>query len=186
MNSTANIQIQGLIKIIDLETNRVIHTGENAVNAETMSIVIANMLQGNSSKYIYELHLGNGGIINSTTIKDVTENLELGTIADLYNPLYFKVVDANDEGNNPDPNRNFVAAEHLDGLKYTDLVVTCTLEKDEPASLDGSITFNEIGLKSRGSNGKNSGYLLSHYASENITKSATNSIQIVYTLRIRV
>lgn len=186
MNSTANINIQGFIKVIDLETQQVIFQGENAMNPETMSIVIANMLQGNNSRYIYELHFGNGGIIDSNTIKDVNENLDLGTVADLYNPLYFKVVDANDSINNPENNRNFINVEHFDGLTYTDLIVTCTLEKNEPESLSGNITFNEIGLKSRGASGPNSGYLLTHYAGENVVKTSTNSIQVVYTLRIRL
>jgi hypothetical protein len=186
MKSFANIQVQGYIKIIDIATGELIHQGENAVNPETMSIAIANMLAGNNGKYIYEMHFGNGGIVDGTTLKDVEENLVLGTVAELYNPLYFKVVDANDEINNASPTRNFVTVEHLDGLPYTDVIITCTLEENDPEDSSGEITFNEIGLKNRGEDGVNSGYLVTHYVSENIYKSSTRSIQIIYTLRIRL
>lgn len=186
MKSTVNIKIDGYIKIIDVPSGKILHEGHNAINSETMSIVVANMLAGNNSQYIYEMHFGNGGVIDGTTIKDVEENLVLGTVAELYNPLYYKVIDANDTINNPEPSRNFVTVHHLDGLPYTDLIVTCTLEENEPLSLDGAIIFNEIGLKSRGKTGLNSGYLLTHYASENIPKTSSSCIQVVYTLRIRL
>lgn len=186
MINQTNIKIDGFVKVLDLTNNTVIHEGKNAINPETMSMVIANMLKGNSSEYIYELHLGNGGIVDGTTIKDVTENLAAGTLAELYNPLYFKVIDSNDLLNNDSVTRNNVVMEHLDGLSYTDLIITCTLEENQPESLNGEVTFNEIGLKSRGATGLNSGYLLTHYVSENIHKASTNAIQIQYTLRIRL
>ncbi len=194
MQSTADVKIQGFVKIKDLVTGEILRDVENAVNPETMSLIIASMLQGNNGKYLYELHLGNGGLVidetGNITYKNVEENLTLGTVADLYNPLYYKVVDANDDINNSFPTRNYVTVSHLDGLPYTDLIITCTLEDSDPVwadelSADGELIFNELGLKSRGSNGLNSGYLLSHVVFEPVVKNVNRVIQIEYTLRIR-
>lgn len=194
MHATANIKIQGFVKILDLCTGEVLRDVENAVNPETMSLVIANMLQGNNGQYLYELHLGDGGSIaddpGNITYKDVEENLTLGKVAELYNPLFFKVIDTNDDVNNTSPTRNNVIVNHLDGLPYTDIVITCTLEEEDPISTDperpdGVLVFNELGLKSRGSKGVNSGFLLSHVVFEPVTKTVNRVIQIEYTLRIR-
>ncbi len=194
MQSTADVRIQGFVKIKDLVTGEILRDVENAVNPETMSLVIASMLQGNNGKYLYELHLGNGGLVidetGNITYKNVEENLTLGTVADLYNPIYYKVIDANDDINNSFPTRNYVTVSHLDGLPYTDIIITCTLEDSDPAwadetSTDGELIFNELGLKSRGGNGLNSGYLLSHVVFEPVVKNVNRVIQIEYTLRIR-
>ncbi len=194
MHSTANVKIQGFVKIRDLHTGEVLRDVENAVNPETMSLVIASMLQGNNGQYLYELHLGNGGnVIDETgniTYKDVEENLTLGKVAELYNPLYYKVVDTLDSANNTSPNRNNVVVNHLDGLPYTDVVITCTLEEEDPIwddeiSVQGELIFNELGLKSRGSAGPNSGFLLSHVVFDPVVKNVNRVIQIEYTLRIR-
>lgn len=189
MQTTANVKIQGFVKIIDLETNQILCETENAVNPETMSLIMALMLKGNNSQYIYELHLGNGGtVIDETgniTYKDVDENLTSGTIAELYNPLYYKVVDTLDTINNLTPTRNYVSVEHLDGLDYTDIIIICTLEKDEPYESSGELIFNELGLKSKGQTGTNTGYLLTHTTFDSVLKAVNRIIQIEYTLRIR-
>lgn len=194
MQTTANVKIQGFVKIKDLHTGEVLRDVENAVNPETMSLVIASMLQGNNGQYLYELHLGDGGSIaddpGNITYKDVEENLTLGKVAELYNPLFYKVVDTNDEANNTSPTRNNVAINHLDGLPYTDVVVTCTLEEEDPVwndenRTDGNLIFNELGLKSRGRSGPNSGFLLSHVVFEPVAKNINRVLQIEYTLRIR-
>jgi len=190
MYSQLDVKITGHVKIIDLNTKKVLVDRYNDINAEAMSIVIANMLQGNNSNYIYELHFGNGGSIEDSsgniTYKTVADNLKLGTVAELYNPLYYKVVDINDDTNNDDFTRNSAKVEHTDGLIYSDLVVTCTLEENQPETYEntGIITFNEIGLKSRGNKGSNSGYLLSQLVFEPVEKTAGRVIQIIYTLRV--
>jgi hypothetical protein len=193
MPQTMNLSIEGHVKIVDLTANRVLFEGHNAINSETMSIVIANMLKGNLSNYISELHIGNGGTVidedGNITYKDVVENLELGTLAELYNPLYYKIVDELDTAANDDPTRNFLSVVHSEGLSYTDLTITCTLEEDQPSlpgSSAGEVIFNELGLKNRNRTGLNSGYLLSHVVFEPVTKNAGRVVQIVYTLRIRL
>jgi hypothetical protein len=187
MHSELNVKITGHVKITDLTTNKVLVDRYNAVNAESMSIIIANMLQGNNSKYLYELHFGDGGTVIDTTgnitYKDVEENLKLGTVAELYNPLYYKVFDTNDTINNEDDTRNYSTVNHSDGLVYSDVVVTCTLEENQPAE-DGVITFDEIGIKSKGIDGLDSGYLLTHLVFEPVEKTVGRVIQIVYTLRV--
>lgn len=188
MHSELNVKITGHVKITDLTTNEVLIDRYNAVNSETMSIIIANMLQGNNSKYLYELHFGNGGtVIDSTgniTYKDVEENLKLGTVAELYNPLYYKVFDTNDTINNDDDTRNYSTVNHSDGLVYSDVVITCTLEENQPATTDGLIKFDEIGIKSKNINGLDSGYLLTHLVFEPVEKIVGRVIQVVYTLRV--
>lgn len=193
MLKECKLTIDGYVKIYDLTNNTILFEGANAVNSETMSIAIANMLQGNNSNYIYELHMGNGGTVidetGSITYKDVTENLELGTVAELYNPIYYKVVDEIDMVYNDEATRNNVSVQHSEGLPYTDLIITCTLEENQPdvgSAVAGEIIFNEIGLKNRGQSGPNTGYLLSHIVFEPVTKNAGRVIQIVYTLRIRL
>lgn len=184
----AKIKMTGHVKIVDMTTSQILVDEFNAVNAETMSIVLANMLQGNNSKHIYELHFGNGGtVIDGTgniTYKDVEENLQLGILADLYNPFYYKVVDSNDLLNNEDETRNNVTINHTDGLLYTDVVITCTIEESQPEDNSGAMIFDEIGIKSRGAAGLNTGYLLTHLVFEPVEKTPGRVIQIVYTLRI--
>lgn len=190
MHSQLNVKITGHVKITDLNSQEVLVDRYNAINSETMSIILANMLQGNNSKYVYELHFGNGGTVidgtGSITYKDVEENLKLGTVAELYNPVYYKVVDSADTINNDDETRNYVTVDHTDGLIYSDVVVTCTLEENQPdtAENSGIITFDEIGLKNKGDTGLNSGYLLSHLVFEPVEKTAGRVIQVVYTLRV--
>lgn len=207
MLSQIKLNIEGFVKIVDLATGELLLDVHNAINSESMSLIVARMLQGNNSQYIYELHLGNGGVVidetGSTTVKDVSENLEMGLLADLYNTVYYKVVGGGEfagggygggsgsgsggtPGNNSDETRNNVIINHSQGLTYTDLTVTCTLEENEPVLNSGQLIFNEIGLKSKGESGLNTGFLLSHVAFSPVTKSINRVIQIIYTLRIRM
>ena len=193
MFSNLNLKIIGHVLIKDVKTNEILVDKYNDINAETMSVILANLLKGSNIDYIYELHFGGGGTVtdetDNITYKDVLENLELGTVADLYSPLFYKVVDAEDLTNNDDATRNNVAINHADGLHYTDIVVTCTLEENQPETAVGTydageLRFDEIGLKSKGSNGLNTGYLLSHIVFNPVEKDAGRVIQVVYTLRI--
>jgi hypothetical protein len=190
MLSQMKLNIEGFVKIVDIVTGELLVDVHNAINSETMSLIVARMLQGNNSQYIYELHLGNGGVVidetGGTTIKDVEQNLESGLLADLYNPVYYKVVDNLDDTTNDDPTRNNISIEHSEGLTYTDLIITCTIEENQPLANSGELIFNEIGLKSRGNSGLNTGLLLSHVAFSPVTKSANRVIQVIYTLRIRM
>jgi hypothetical protein len=202
MIDLTHINIDGHVKIWDPKTKEILVSKHNAINPETMTLILAQMLQGNNDSYVYEMHFGNGGLIidetGNITYNDVTDNLSTGIEAGLYNATYFKVVDTIDTTNNIDPINNKVVVSHTTGLNYTDLVITCTLEENEPNSssennlidspseYNGDYIFNELGLKSRGSAGKNTGYLLSHIVFDPVQKSANRVIQVIYTLRIRV
>lgn len=202
MIDSTNINIDGHVKIWDPNTKEVFVSKHNAINPETMTLIVATMLQGNNDSYVYEMHMGNGGLIidetGNITYNDVTDNLSTGIEAGLYNATYFKVVDTVDAINNTDTVNNNVIVSHTTGLNYSDLIITCTLEDNEPnsssdnilinnpAEYNGDYIFNELGLKSRGSMGKNTGYLLSHIVFDPVQKTANRVIQIIYTLRIRV
>ena len=146
------------------------------------------------------MHFGNGGAIidanGNITYKDVVVNLETGgRVADLFSPTYFKVVDGGDSLNT-DPDNNNVTSSHVEGSTYTDVVVTCTLNQDEPSTqyvvdnatdFTGQYVFNELGLKAKSSTGElGIGPLLSHIVFHPVQKSANRVIQVVYTLRIRI
>jgi len=198
MIDSTNINIDGHVKIWDPKTQEIFVSKHNAINPETMPLIIATMLQGNNDSHIYEMHLGNGGLVidetGNITYNEVTDNLATGIEAGLYNTTYYKVVDTTDTTNNYDPTNNNVVVTHTSGLNYTDLVVTCTLDENEPSTdlanspveYNGDYIFNELGLKSKGPSGKNTGYLLSHIVFDPVQKSANRVIQIIYTLRIRV
>lgn len=202
MIDSTNISIDGHVKIWDPKSCEIFVSKHNAINPETVTLIIATMLQGNNNSYISEMHLGNGGLIidetGNITYNNTDDNLSTGLEAGLYNATYFKVIDVKDITNNLDTVNNNIVVNHTTGLDYTDLIVTCTLEESEPNSdsedslvdspeqFSGDYIFNELGLKSRGPAGKNTGYLLSHIVFDPVQKSADRVIQIVYTLRIRV
>ena len=208
MLDQANINVDGFVKIWEPDTGVVHLEKHNAVNQEVISYVIAEMLQASVGKYIAEMHFGNGGVIIDTTgnitYKDVELNLQSGFSASLFSPTYFKVVDTSDTVNNDDITKNKVEISHVSGLTYTDLIITCTLDPDQPnaddvgnlvretqanidtGNLTGNFLFNELGLKCKGEDGLNTGHLLSHIVFHPVQKSANRTIQVVYTLRIRI
>lgn len=206
MLDNANVEIEGFVKVWDPVTGEIIQQGHNAINKEAMSYVLASLMQGPSGPYLYEMHFGNGGAIvdetGNITYRDVEINLEDGLSAGLYNPTYFKIVDATDELND-DVTKNKVEIAHTQGLYYTDVIVTCTLSPEQPDAADygnlvsltqdeidqgtltGNFVFNELGLKVKGTE-LNTGYLISHIIFHPVQKSANRTIQVVYTLRIRL
>jgi hypothetical protein len=204
----ANVHIDGFVKIWEPDSGEILLEKHNAVNQEVMSYVIARLLQSSTNEYIAEMHFGNGGVIvdntGNITYKDVDLNLETGFSASLFNPTYYKVIDTGDSVNNDDITKNKVEVSHINGLTYTDLVITCTLNTDQPnaddvgnlvqqtqdsydnGNLTGNFVFNELGLKSKGQDGLNTGMLLTHIVFHPVQKSANRTIQVVYTLRIRI
>jgi hypothetical protein len=208
MLDQANINVDGFVKIWEPDTGVVHLEKHNAVNQEVISYVIAQMLQASVGEYISEMHFGNGGVIIDTTgnitYKDVELNLQTGFSASLFSPTYFKVVDVSDTVNNDDITKNKVEISHVSGLTYTDLIITCTLDPDQPnaddvgnlvketqanidtGNLTGNFVFNELGLKCKGPDDLNTGFLLSHIVFHPVQKSANRTIQVVYTLRIRI
>ena len=117
-----------------------------------------------------------------------------GTNATLYNQTYYKVVDDN-SATNKDTTRNKMEVRHTTGNKYTDIVVTCTLDYGEPTgqaafdnttNFNGDFVFDELGLKSwEGTEDGSANKLLTHVVFHPVQKSLNRLIQIDYTLRIQ-
>ena len=49
----------------------------------------------------------------------------------------------------------------------------------------GNFIFDELGLKSKSSTGRNTGLLLSHVVFHPVEKSANRKIQVLYTIKVR-
>lgn len=188
------IHIQGHIKIFDPVSGEVFIDKRNAIHYENMSEAIANSLGNLGRQFIYEMHFGNGGTTVDPTgvINYLPSNVKTQN-SDLYNPTYFKNVDAN-SAENTDKSRNYMQVRHVPGTVYSDILVTCLLDYGEPAgqdvfdnsqNLDGSFVFDELGLKGYTSEGAGLGKLLTHVVFHPVQKSLNRLIQVDYTVRIQ-
>lgn len=135
------VNMEGHIKIWDPESGQVYVNKRNAINFENMSIALASAMANAGYGTVYEMHFGNGGtVVNANgTITYRTPNTN-GQNEDLYSTTFFKVVDANDTVNNTDITQNFTSVTHVNNTNYTDIVITCTIDYDEPVATD--TTFN--------------------------------------------
>lgn len=210
IKDTLDALIEGHIKIWDPNSGEIFVNKRNAVNFEVISMVIANLLSGQSvgqGLYVSEMHFGNGGtIVDSTGVISYRPPNVNGQSEQLYNATFFKVVDETDLVNNTDVNFNKTTVTHTNGLNYTDLVVTATVDYNEPApppnvfnisgvaqdlqdiatTLEESFVFDELGLKIKGTtNELGDGLLLTHVIFHPVQKSANRLLQVIYTLRIR-
>jgi hypothetical protein len=153
------------------------------------------------------MHFGNGGtVIDSTGAVSYRPPNVNGQGEQLYNATFFKVVDENDLVNNTNPTLNKMNVSHVNGLNYTDVVITCTIDYAEPilsdatfnlagleqdpldnsTSMEGSFVFDELGLKVKGLGPDlNNGLLITHVIFHPVQKSANRLLQVIYTLRIR-
>lgn len=143
--------------------------------------------------YIYKMVFGNGGTrIDPTGIITYKTPNTVYSAAGLYNQTYDKIVDANDS-QNLDPARNFMEVRHRTGTYYSDILVSCLLDFNEPenqyafdneTSTDGTFVFDELGLLSYGQSSEES-YLLTHVIFHPVQKSLNRMIQVDYTVRIQ-
>ena len=189
------VMMTGHIKIFDPETGEVIVDKRNAIHYENMSQALANSLANKTTGFVHEMAFGNGGTSVDPTgvITYLTPN-STGTNATLYNQTYYKVVDDN-SATNKDTTRNKMEVRHTAGNKYTDIVVTCTLDYGEPTgqaafdnttNFNGDYVFDELGLKSwEGTENGSTNKLLTHVIFHPVQKSLNRLIQIDYTLRIQ-
>lgn len=185
--------IQGHIKIWEPETGTVLVDKSNAIHYENISIAMANALSARNYGFIQEMSFGNGGTtIDSTGVITYLAPNTLNQSADLHNPTYTKIVNDNN-GSNTDPGRNRMEIRHVVGKKYTDIVVTCTLDYGEPvgqeafdnATNSSAYVFDELGLKSWDDNSGTTKRLLTHVVFHPVQKSLNRIIQVDYTLRIQ-
>jgi len=199
------INFETFIVITDLDSGKILCEGKNAIHMENMSTAIAQSLARGLGGFISEMHFGNGSSITGTdgTITYKKPNIT-GQDATLHNTTYFRVVDE-DDANNPDTLTNKVTISHTSGTGYADTLVVATLDYIDPAvddsvfnivdntqqsldattSVTGEMVFDEIGLKTRGISGLNSGKLLTHFIFHPVEKQANQRIQVAYTLRVR-
>lgn len=191
----SGIRVEGHIKIWDPTSGEIIVDKRNAIHYENMSMSLASSLADRTTGFINEMAFGNGGTTVDPTgiITYLTPNTT-GTNASLYNQTYYKVVDDNSSGNK-DVSRNKMEVRHTAGNKYTDIVVTCTLDYGEPAGqtafdnttdFNDTFVFDELGLKSwEGTENGTSNKLLTHVIFHPVQKSLNRLIQIDYTVRIQ-
>jgi hypothetical protein len=185
----SGIKVEGHIKIWDPTSGEIIVDKRNAIHYEN------NSLADRTTGFIHEMAFGNGGTTVDPTgiITYLTPN-STGSNASLYNQTYYKVVDDNSSGNK-DTSRNKMEVRHTAGNKYTDIVVTCTLDYGEPAGqaafdnttdFNDTFVFDELGLKSfEGTENGSTNKLLTHVIFHPVQKSLNRLIQIDYTLRIQ-
>ena len=184
-----NLHIEGHVLITDVDSNEIIINKRNAIHNENMSVAITSSLikavdVNGYEGFIKSMAFGNGGVIvdgsgnvtyNSVNTSNVT--------AELYNQTYTKDVNKTSV-DDLETNSSLV---HSGGTTYSDIIVTCTLDYNEPAGQDAiddtssqnsTYVFDEIGLVSQ------QGRLLTHLIFHPVQKSANRKIQVVYTLRI--
>jgi hypothetical protein len=187
------VLVEGHIKIFDPESQEIYVNKRNAIHYENLSEALANMISNKGVGLINEMAFGNGGTsVDVTGVITYLPPNNVGQNAALYNQTYSKIVDDNSTANN-DPVRNKITVNHVPGLKYTDILVSCLLDYGEPSgqaafdnssNLDSEFVFDELGLKSYEGTG-NTAKLLTHVVFHPVQKSLNRLIQIDYTVRIQ-
>jgi len=192
LKDNASALVEGHVLIKDIDTGEVLLNKHNAINFTNMALAMARVLGGEVdaesglSYVIKKMAYGNGGtLIDGTgTIEYRSTNTDTEAGA-LYNKTYEKLVDGTDAIL---PNENTTTVQKFDGLVYSDIVITSTLDYTEPAAqatvdnstnLTGDFAFDEIGLITE------TGSYISHIIFHPIEKSANRKIQVIYTVRIR-
>jgi len=191
------LDIQGWVSITDAQTGEILVDRKNAIHYENFSEALAKSITAgplnandseSASGFIKTMAFGNGGTDVSPTgvITYKTPNYT-GVNAILYNQTYSKVI-SQQFSVNADPVNNRMTMSHLVGKAYTDILVSCRLEYNEPSSesafdntteANSDYVFDELGLKSAG------GKLLTHVIFHPVQKSQNRLIQIDYTVRIQ-
>jgi hypothetical protein len=188
-----NTMVQGHIKITDAITGEVLIDKDNAIHYENMSEALALSLANKGTGTIYQMVFGNGATaVDSTGIITYLPTNTYGQNASLYNQTYQKIVD-NTSVLDTDPTRNYIEVRHTPGVIYTDIFVSCLLDYAEPAgqqafdnsaTMQGAYVFDELGLKSYGTDGTD-GKLLTHVIFHPVQKALNRLIQIDYTVRVQ-
>lgn len=190
------IEADGHVLIKDVDSGEVLLDKHNAINFENISDAMAGALANKTDPVSGELYHIDSLVYGD----DGTEILDTGAIVykqarvnhtddQLHNQVYEKSVNASlDTTDNGFDQDNNVIKSHPAGEHYTDLIITSTLDYNEPQGqreTDGDngdqpvFVFDELGIKLK------TGKLISHIIFHPIEKSANRRIQVVYTLRIR-
>lgn len=191
------VQIEGFVKIFDPVTGEVFVDKKNAIHYENISVAIAQTLSNRGVGTIYKMAFGNGGSsVDSTGIITYLPPNTTGENASLYNQTYAKVVDDTNILNF-NPTRNKMTVAHSAGKVYTDIIVQCLLDYNEPPGQDAfdnatysdaTYVFDELGLlayKGTDNAGTELTKLITHVIFHPVQKSLNRQIQIDYTVRIQ-
>ena len=193
-NDHGNILVKGHIKIFDPVTKEVFHDKPNAINYENFSIALAQSISNQGRGMIDAMVFGNGGtrVDDTGVITYLTPNV-IGTSSRLYSETYSKYVDATRDSA-VDGSRNYMQVRHIPGAFYTDLLVSCLLDFNEPAGQEafdnsvnsnGEFVFDELGLRAYDPGSPNNGPMLTHVIFHPVQKSLNRMIQVDYTIRIQ-
>lgn len=192
LKEQTGMRVEGHIKIQDPDSGQVFVSKRNAINYENMSVAIAHLLanltDGDGSTgnpfNMLQLAFGNGGVnVDSLGVITYQATNTTSATGQLYNETYSKLI-ASTAAN--DPENNMVVA-HTGGTTFSDIVITCTLDYNEPSGQDaldnaldltGNFIFDELGIKTQ------TGSFLSHVIFHPVQKSANRKIQVIYTIRI--
>lgn len=192
INELNGIHVEGYIKIFDPESGDIFIKKRNAIHYESMSISLAESLSNTGQGFISEMVFGNGGTsVDPTGIITYLTPNNTGINASLYNQTFSKVVDDRSV-NNTDPTRNKLEVRHVLGVNFTDILVRCLLDYNEPSGQEAfdtassnnqSFVFDELGLRAFSPTGQ--GRLLTHVIFHPVQKSLNRLIQVDYTVRIQ-
>lgn len=191
-NESMSLKISGHCTIRDFDTHEILVEQDNAINYETMSFALALSLADRPNGAIMQMLFGNGASSVSATgvITYLPPNVT-GLTAALYNQTFQQFV--NDQSpldtNTVD---NFLAVNHTSNTTYSDVVVTCLLDYNEPSGqqafdnavqANGTYIFDEIGLATYNTS-TSTGTMLSHVIFHPVQKALDRRIQIIYTIRV--
>lgn len=185
-NEILRARPQGHLRIYEKETGKVLLDQHNDINPENFSYAIANSLCANPIGFIRYMKFGNGGARATSSNKYIYSVPQtVGRAATLYNEIPSVTKDLNIQDED-----NYMKVTHAPGNDYTDIVVHCTLKKEEANGVlgsdgeNGSIitehTFSEIGLETAGKD------LITHLCFFPIQKTTNSSLIFDYLLRIQI
>lgn len=195
MLDTNLLKLEGFVTITDSITNEILYDGKNSIHFENMSVAIAqsllsgplNAATSTNNGFIYQLAFGNGGTtVSNTGIITYLPPNTIGSSATLYNQTYSKIIN-NNFSSNLDTTNNNITYDHIPGKAFTDLIISCQLDYNEPSgqlafdnsnSLNTQYAFDEMGLLSY------NGQLLTHLIFSPTIKSANRLWNIKYVIRI--
>lgn len=192
MTNEGKVKVEGFVLIKDADTGEVILDKKNAIHMENMSEAIAQTLAHRGHGQFNKMVFGNGASTVSGTgaVTYFPANVE-GQDAVIYNQTYEKIIDDNNTLNEDDET-NYMEIAHTGGTTYTDIVIHCFLDYNEPSdqeafddadNINSYYVFDELGIMSYPKNGSGDGKLLTHCIFNPIQKSLNRAFEIVYTIR---
>lgn len=193
------VKVEGHLRIWERETGKILLDTHNAIHPENMSAALSYSLSALSNQTEYQkeclewICFGNGGARATSSNKYIYATPQtMGRSATLYHQTYKKNI-----GSGHDEN-NYIAVTHVSGNLYTDIMVNCLLDVDEPEdqelsnvqSGNGDIvttySFSEIGLMTKGNGEDTNNKLLTHLTFYPVLKSSNTSLQIQYLIRVQI